>query len=47
MGRKRLYTNVTRSAKLRGTQRSPELAFIRSTDFRVPENLIFLALNLN
>ena len=46
MGRKRLYTNVKRSAKLRGTQRSPELAF-RSTDFRVPENLIFLALNLN
>ena len=46
MGRKRLYTNVTRSAKLRGAQRSPELAF-RSTDFRVPENLIFLALNLN
>ena len=36
-------TNIARSTKLRGTQRSPELAF-RSTDFCVPENLIFLAL---
>ena len=35
--------NVTRSTKLGGTQRSLELAF-RSTDFRVPKNLIFLAL---
>ena len=34
--------NVTRSAKLQGTQRSPELAF-RSTDFLVPENLILPA----
>ena len=36
--------NDTRSTKLRGTQGSPELAF-RSTNFCVPENLIFLALN--
>ena len=35
--------NVTRSTKLWGVQRSPELAF-RSTGFRVPENLIFPAL---
>ena len=31
---------VTMSTKLRGTQRSPELA-LGSTDFHVPENLIF------
>ena len=35
--------NVTRSAKLWGAQRSPELA-LRSTNFRSPENLIFPAL---
>ena len=34
--------HVKMSTKLRGAQRSPELAF-RSTDFRVPD-LIFLAL---
>ena len=33
----------TRGSKLRGVQRSPEPAFM-STDFRVPENLIILAL---
>ena len=38
-----LLRNVTRSTKLRGAQRSPELA-LRSTDFRSPENLIFPAL---
>ena len=32
--------NVTMSTKLQDAQRSPELTF-RSTDFRVPENLIF------
>ena len=32
--------NVTRSTKSRGIQHAPELTF-RSTDFRVPENLIF------
>ena len=35
--------NVKKSTQLQGAQRSPELAF-RSTDIRVPENLIFLAL---
>ena len=35
--------NIIRSTKLRGAQHSPELAF-RSTDFCVPENLIFSAL---
>ena len=34
---------VTRSTKLRGAQRSPELG-LRSTAFRAPENLIFSAL---
>ena len=32
--------NATRNTKLRGAQRSPELAF-RSTDFHLPENVIF------
>ena len=36
--------NVTRSTKLRGAKRSTELGF-SSTDFRVPENLIFPALH--
>ena len=36
-------TNNTRSAKLRGAQRSPELVF-RSADLLLPENLIFPAL---
>ena len=36
-------TKVKGSTKLWGAQRSTELAF-RSTDFHVPENLIFLAL---
>ena len=40
MSRKRVPHNVTRSTKLRGAQRSPELAF-RGADFRVPENLMF------
>ena len=35
--------NITRSTKLQGAQHSPELA-VRSTDFCVPENLIFPAL---
>ena len=39
----RVTCKVTRSTKLRGAQRSPELG-LRSTDFRAPENLIFLAL---
>ena len=43
MSRTRLPSIVTGSTKLRGAQRSPELAF-RSTDFRVPENLICPAL---
>ena len=34
---------ITRCTKVRGAQRSPELA-LRSTDFRAPENLIFPAL---
>ena len=37
--------NVTRSTKLRGAQHFPKLTF-RSTDFCVPENLIFPALYL-
>ena len=45
MKRTRVPSNVTRSTKLRGVQRSPELAF-RSIDFRVPENLIFLDLTI-
>ena len=40
MRRTRVPPNVTRSTKLRGAQRSPELTF-RSTDIRVPENLMF------
>ena len=45
MRRTRVPPNVTRSTKLREGQRSRELAF-KSTDFLVPENLIFLALLL-
>ena len=37
-------SNDTRSKKLRETQCSPKLAF-RSTDFCVPENLVFPELN--
>ena len=44
MRRTHVHPNVTRSTKSRGAQRSPELAF-RSTDFRVPVKLIFLALS--
>ena len=44
--RTRVLPNVTRSTKLRGIQHSPELA-LRSTDFCVPENLIFPALDSN
>ena len=40
--RTRVPPSVTRSAKLRGAQRSPELSF-RSTNFCVPENLLFPA----
>ena len=36
-------SKVTRSTKLRGAQRSFELTF-RSTDFHVPENLLFPSL---
>ena len=43
MRRTSVPPNVTRSTKLRGAQGSPELAF-RSKVFRVPENIIFLAL---
>ena len=39
----RVPSKVTRSTKLQGAQRSPELRF-RSTDFHAPENLIFPAL---
>ena len=46
MRRTRVPPNVTRSTKLGGAQRSPEPAF-RSTDFRVPEILIFPALKKN
>ena len=44
MRRARVLSKVTRSTKLRGAQRSPELG-LRSTDFRAPENLIFPALH--
>ena len=43
MRRTRVFPNVTRSTKLRGTQRSPELGF-RSTELRVQKYIIFLAL---
>ena len=43
MRRTCVLSNITSSTKLRGAQHSLELAF-RSTDFRVPENLIFPAL---
>ena len=43
MGLTRVPCKVTRSTKLRGAQRSPELG-LRSTDFRAPENLIFQTL---
>ena len=42
-GAKYVLPKVTRSTKLQGTQRFPELGF-RRTDFRVPENLISPAL---
>ena len=45
MKRTRVPSNVTRSTKLRGTQRSPELTF-RSMDFPLPEDLIFLHLTI-
>ena len=44
MRRARVLSEVTRSTKLQGAQRSPELG-LRSTDFRAPENLIFPALS--
>ena len=44
MRQTRVPRNVTRSTKLRGAQRSAELA-LRSMDLRVPENLIFPALS--
>ena len=37
--------NVTRSTKLRGAERAPELV-LRSTEFRSPENLFFRVLSL-
>ena len=43
MRQTRVPPKATRSTKLRGAQRSPKLAF-GSMHFRVPENLIFLAL---
>ena len=43
MRRTRVPPKVKKSTQLQGPQCSPELAF-RSTDIRVPENLIFLAL---
>ena len=43
MRRTRVPPNITRSTKLRGAQRFPKLAF-KSKDFRVPQNLIFLAM---
>ena len=43
MKRTRIPANVTRSTKLQGAQRSLQHVF-RSTDFSVPENLIFPAL---
>ena len=39
----RVLPNITRSTQLRGTQRSPEIAF-KSTDVLVPDILILLAL---
>ena len=45
MRRTCIQPNVTKSKKLRGAQCSPEIVF-RSTDFRVPENLIFPALHI-
>ena len=45
MRRTRVSCKVTRCTKLRGAQRSPELA-LRNMDFRAPENLIFPALLL-
>ena len=44
MTRTHVPRKVTRCTKLRGAQRSPELA-LRSTDFHTPENLIFPALS--
>ena len=38
-----VFNKVTRNMKLRGIQRSPELA-LRSKDFRALENVIFPAL---
>ena len=43
MTRTRVLPNIIRNTKLRQAKSSPETAF-RSTDFRVPENLIFPAL---
>ena len=43
MRRTRVLSNIIRNTKLRQAKSSPETAF-RSTDFRVPENLIFPAL---
>ena len=43
MRRTRVLPNATRSTELGGAQCSPELAF-GSTEFLVPENLIFPAL---
>ena len=43
MRRTRVSCKVTRCTKLRGAQRSPEIA-LRNMDFRAPENLIFPAL---
>ena len=41
MRRTRVPPNVTGRAKLQRAQHSPEFA-TRNTDFRLPENLIFL-----
>ena len=43
MRQARVLSKVTRSTKLQGAQCSPELG-LKSTNFRAPENLIFLAL---
>ena len=43
MRRTHVPYKAARCTKLRGAQRSPELA-LRGTDFRAPENLIFPAL---
>ena len=40
MRQTRVTPNIKMSTKLQGSQRSPELGF-RTTDFRVPKNLIF------